>query len=1128
MMLVKVPVLSWTEALERASRDATNPGGSARAQRAQAAQEELLRQNAELRAELESAKKAASLHVRRDATVTDAPVQTLLQKLEQLEPLLVQSSMLLMSLKAICCCSQVRRLTLRRLPCRLVLVSSCRKRLVRHMGAYEELCWRPQPFQRCLLGQETQAGLQAPGLAVQKCRMQQHHALIAGLERSWSPSHGQILQGRAAAVQRPKKPKPKTEQVFAVGILQCGKTRNWPKAVALLAESLQCRVQADVAMECTLIALARGDQWQRSLQLLVQLERAAARGSPKPRPGIYTAAMGALRRKGLWEQASALLSMAEDGGMVLDLPIINTAIGVCGYGLQWERALELLDQLPLRQRLQPSIYSYNAAAAALGSARQWEHVLALAETMHRRAVALDDAMRDCVEKSEDVGRRQMRIDAMDVLSASDWREALASLRSLGEQAVRADARMHNAVLDACSRSSHWAEALAHFDRMKAHVRPTAASLTSVIAAMGAARRWCEALHMFWQTSQSGEDGLSVEVDTVLCITVLHALRSAGRWPHVLHLLTEMSAKHRRSGLDLPKSFLPVPDSRCFNVAISACADAALWQSSLALFRYMKWKRRKNSVPTAATFNAAIQACGQSNHWQHALGLFEELPRHTLRANEVTYLSLMQALNKAEADQLPRIPRLLKEMRSHSMQPGVTIFSAVIAACGGQGQFDIISKLLEDMVSISTAPNTVVLNIAMSAYIDCGQLKQAYDLFGGMPDYSVQPDLDSYNTILKGASKEGFWEYALEMLETIRAANFAPDVVSYTTAIHACRRGSLWREAVHLCWEMRSQRVRPDTMALGATINVCADSVKVDEGSPAPGSWAFALGLFGEAKLRSLPLSAQFLNMALQACTMASEWAASIGLVEDFGGKFYNLKPDLVTSNLHLTALCIGHQWRVAIDVLENEWPARGHLPDASTYNTCNAAVSSESSKKLQKVNQYLLRCLMVDQAGLPYKPDSHVLDLHDMSLPSAKAAVRVALDEKCGSDVEGKALLILTGKGKHSADGALLQSEVAELLQDELHVQIRPTTDGGGIYVPKKEVLRLRRQHAHTPTDVLTNSGLDHTCHHCQGLDPSALIASISNGIVGKQQWGNGPKWAVTSTINFNAFDFLKACAGAA
>ncbi|CAE7866314.1 ABC1K8 [Symbiodinium necroappetens] len=849
----------------------------------------------------------------------------------------------------------------------------------------------------------------------------------------------QILQGRAAPVQRPK-PKPKTEKVLVPRILQCGKTSNWPKAVALLAESLQTRVPADVAMECTLIALARGDQWQRSLQLLVQLERAAARGSPKPRPAIYTSAIGALRRQGLWKQALGLLSMAEDAGVVLDLPIINTAIGVCGYGLQWERALELLDQLP-RQRLQPSIYSYNSAAAALGSARQWEHVLALAETMHRRHVALDAAMQDCVEKSEAVGRRQMQIDAMDVLSAaSDWREALASLRSLGEQAVRADAKMHNAVLDASSRSSHWAEALAHFNRMNAEVRPTAASLTSVIAAMGAARRWCEALHMFWQTGQSGEAGLAVNVDIYLCVTVLHALRSAGKWPHVLHLLSEMSAKRRRSGLDLPKSFLPVPDSMCFNVAISACADATLWQSSLALFRDLK--RRKNSMLTAVTFNAAIQACGQSNHWQHALGLFAKLPHYSLRANEVTCLSVMQALNKAEVDQLPRILRLLQDMRSQSMQPGVTVFSAVIAACGGQGQFDIISKLLEDMVSISTAPNTVVLNTAMSAYIDCGQLKQAYDLFGGMPDYSVRPDLDSYNTILKGASKEGLWEYALQMLETIRAVNFSPDVVSYTTAIHACRRGSLWREAVHLCWEMRSQRVRPDTMALGATINVCADSVKVDEGSP--GSWAFALGLFGEAKLRSLPLSTQFLNMALQACTMASEWAASIGLVEDLGGKFYNLKPCLVTSNLHLTALCIGHQWRVAIDVLENEWPARGHIPDSSTYNTCNAAVSSESAaKKLQKVNQYLLRCLMVEHTGLPYKPDSHVLDLHEMSSNSAKAAVRAALDDKSRSDVEG-ALLIVTGRGLHSPDGGRLQSEVAELLQDELHVRIRPTKDGGG------------------------------------------------------------------------------------
>ena len=77
------------------------------------------------------------------------------------------------------------------------------------------------------------------------------------------------------------------------------------------------------------------------------------------------------------------------------------------------------------------------------------------------------------------------------------------------------------------------------------------------------------LQLAQETHLSLAAGSSVTVHVLLrgcedlCIVVWFSC--AGRWPHVLHLLTEMSAKHRRSGLDLPKSFLPVPDSRCFNV-----------------------------------------------------------------------------------------------------------------------------------------------------------------------------------------------------------------------------------------------------------------------------------------------------------------------------------------------------------------------------------------------------------------------------------------------------------------------------------------------------------------------------------------------------------------------------------
>ena len=112
--------------------------------------------------------------------------------------------------------------------------------------------------------------------------------------------------------------------------------------------------------------------------------------------------------------------------------------------------------------------------------------------------------------------------------------------------------------------------------------------------------------MFWQTSQSDEDGLRVDVDLYMCNTVLDAFRTAGeltlglclhsmlkhvepalfwlawmpflklescqsvagKWQWVVHLLSEMSSAKLwlMPGLLLPKLFLPIPDAMSFNIA----------------------------------------------------------------------------------------------------------------------------------------------------------------------------------------------------------------------------------------------------------------------------------------------------------------------------------------------------------------------------------------------------------------------------------------------------------------------------------------------------------------------------------------------------------------------------------
>ncbi|CAJ1361537.1 unnamed protein product, partial [Effrenium voratum] len=234
----------------------------------------------------------------------------------------------------------------------------------------------------------------------------------------------------------------------------------------------------------------------------------------------------------------------------------------------------------------------------------------------------------------------------------------------------------------------------------------------------------------------------------------------------------------------------------------------------------------------------------------------------------------------------------------------------------------------------------------------------------------------------------------------------------------------WRQALQLCWEMRSDQVRPDIVAFGATIGACAAAAR-NEGA---GAWQMALRLFEEAQLQGFPMSTQCLNNALQACVLSSHWETSLAIAQRLDSS------DLVTSNLQLASLSLGRQWQQALQYLHTEMGQRGHKPDASTYN---ALPEDADDPDLEKLKDYLARCLMQDE----FQPGDHVLDLHGMSLSSAKKAVRLALD-----DQTERVLLIVTGQGKHSSEKAVLKEGVASMLK-QLHCRVRATE--GGFYVSR-------------------------------------------------------------------------------
>lgn len=61
----------------------------------------------------------------------------------------------------------------------------------------------------------------------------------------------------------------------------------------------------------------------------------------------YCHAIQASRRQGRWDVSLSLVASCEEQGLVPDTPMLNLAIGSCGYGREWERAIALLSDLHL-------------------------------------------------------------------------------------------------------------------------------------------------------------------------------------------------------------------------------------------------------------------------------------------------------------------------------------------------------------------------------------------------------------------------------------------------------------------------------------------------------------------------------------------------------------------------------------------------------------------------------------------------------------------------------------------------------------------------------------------------------------------------------------------------------------
>ncbi|CAK0875286.1 unnamed protein product [Prorocentrum cordatum] len=167
--------------------------------------------------------------------------------------------------------------------------------------------------------------------------------------------------------------------VCSVASLGPARTRRASNGRWLWRYGARCRRQSwsltPISYNAGISACEKGEQWQRALALLSEMREA------KLDPDVisYNVGISACEKGQQWQRALALLSEMLEAKLEPDIISYNAGISACEKGEQWQRALALLSEM-WEAKLDPDVISTTlqgpvrarraqASATALGSAR---------------------------------------------------------------------------------------------------------------------------------------------------------------------------------------------------------------------------------------------------------------------------------------------------------------------------------------------------------------------------------------------------------------------------------------------------------------------------------------------------------------------------------------------------------------------------------------------------------------------------------------------------------------------------------------------------------------------------------------------------------------------------------------
>jgi len=509
-----------------------------------------------------------------------------------------------------------------------------------------------------------------------------------------------------------------------------------------------------------------------------------------------------------WElirQYTTELSGLEDPALLIPVEAYNALlISMTSNGhnrtiksSNWKEATQILDEMVLQSKIHPSpdFLTYKIlleATCCAGKAEQAVQIFMSMRKEHLPSLQLYDiVITACLKKYH--WRRAMQL--LDFLCDDH-----SMPNEFTDNSITI-AMLYNNVITSFAKAGEISKAMQLFTDMcqRRIASNNSIPITTYHALMSACassdRYWKDALKLFEECTTNNSHELDVYTYTI-------AIRACARGRKVsraLALLQEVKDK------DLPL------DIYLYTAAMDACAKAGLWQRALELLDEILVENKSNSiVPNAFTYTVAIAACSNGGQWERALELLSQMGEHNIKANTVTYNTVLSALARGSTNKMKKVVKqqmtniyLRNDMEHGSNTPSTSKY--------GQQQD-------EDLAS---SPYPYIQPLQETVADDKDQLwRKALDLLDQMKKVGVKADAITYSSAIIACGSAGRWKESLQLVKIMQEGGptTRPNRIAYTNAITACGRSGEYEHALELFKDMKKDGLKPDRVSYNALIS----------------------------------------------------------------------------------------------------------------------------------------------------------------------------------------------------------------------------------------------------------------------------------------------------------------------